>query len=349
MINNATGKRFKPFFVFVLSVFSQLLVASHIHAQDSFSQLSVPNGVANLEWRSNFSQQEKQFLMAWLSKATHTASQLAGSFPREQSRIRIERASARRSGSRWPVPWGQTLRRGLDGVLFQVNTAKPLQEFVDDWTAAHEFSHLFIPYPGQRDIWLSEGFASYYQNILMAREGILTEQRAWQKLYEGYMRAEGDKNGNYTLNQVSEERRRFRSTMRVYWSGALFFMEADIALRLATKNQRSLDWVLNEYIDCCREQRNTWNGEQMLTSFDQVIAADPVLQQSMDKNYFSQLYQTYSQSRKIPDCEPLFKKIGIDIVDENVQLNGDVEMVTLRRDFTQSRLEPLDVKMIKLD
>ena len=307
----------------------------------SADSLVVPGGVISLEWRSEFTPAEQSLLKQWLAKAAHTASQLAGTFPRRESRVVIQRAGSRRGSGRWPVPWGQTIRSGLEGVSFQVNTAKPLREFIDDWTAAHEFSHLFIPYPGRRDIWLSEGFASYYQNILMAREGLLTEQRAWQKLYEGYMRAEQDSNPDHTLIEVSEGRRRFRATMRIYWSGALFFMEADIALRRASNNQLSLDWVLDQYIDCCRDQRDGWNGEQMLASFDEIIKSNAILVKSVEADYFSGLYQRYSKSTKIPDSEPLFEQLGITIVNGEVQLGGETETVILRQDFTRPRKAPL--------
>ena len=63
------------------------------------------------------------------------------------------------------------------------------------WTGYHELAHLLIPYQGWGGAWFSEGLASYYQNILQARVGILTEQQMWQKLYEGFQRGRGDAKG----------------------------------------------------------------------------------------------------------------------------------------------------------
>ena len=299
-------------------------------------EFSVPHGVAHIDWRSEFSSDEQSFLKRWLAKATHTASQLAGKFPRAESRIVIERS--RRRGSRWPVPWGQTMRSGTEGVLFQVNTSKSMDEFVGDWTAAHEFSHLFIPYPGQRDIWLSEGFASYYQNILMAREGLYSEHTAWQKLYEGFVRAEADRNPTKTLDEVSQGRRRYNATMRIYWSGALIFLEADIALRTKTENRLSLDWVLDQYMQCCRHQRDNWNGEQLMASFDEILS--PELKQ---ESFFTDLYQRYSNSLSIPDCRPLLAQLGITIEDEQISFTDDADLAALREDFTRARIEPLAI------
>ena len=306
-------------------------------------EFAVPDGIVYLEWHSDFSPQEKEKLKAWLTKATHVASQLSGKFPRAESRVVIERASRRR-GSRWPVPWGQTIRRGMNGVLFQVNTEKPLQAYIGDWTAAHEFSHLFVPYPGQRDIWLSEGFASYYQNILMAREGIYNELQAWQKLYEGFTRAGADRNEDYTLNEISEGRRQHSATMRLYWSGALFFLEADIALRLASNNAVTLDWVVDEFLQCCNNYRRRLSGKDMLEYYDRVLRDKaPRLAATLGDHYFRELYQRYSQSHAIPNYEDVLSRVGISVRDKSVHLDGGHQYASVRRDMTQAKLPPIEV------
>ncbi len=289
--------------------------------------LAVPGGSLQLEWDTSFNEQEKAKLTRWIEKAAATVSQLNGAFPREEARVVINRARSRGGREPGAVPWGQTIRSGMQGVLFTVNPNRALDEFIGDWTAAHEFSHLFIPYPTRRDIWLSEGFASYYQNILMAREGIYSEQRAWQKLYEGFRRAERDtRYDNLDLSDLSAGIRENRSYMRIYWSGALFFLEADIRLRQASNNQKSLDWVLTEYVKCCRDNRNRWNGRQLMASFDEIVG----------NNLFSDLYQQYCDSSAIPDYVPLLGEIGIEIRRGEVQLMDDKR--EFREAFTQPRL-----------
>ena len=56
-----------------------------------------------------------------------------------------------------------------------VNPESSMQEITNDWTAFHELSHLLIPYRGHGDLWFSEGLATYYQNIIQARAGVLSE------------------------------------------------------------------------------------------------------------------------------------------------------------------------------
>lgn len=62
-------------------------------------------------------------------------------------------------------------RRDGETVGLFVNSERPIDDFYSDWTATHEFSHLMLPLLSQRYRWISEGFASYFQNILMSRAG----------------------------------------------------------------------------------------------------------------------------------------------------------------------------------
>ncbi len=68
-----------------------------------------------------------------------------------------------------PTPWAYVVRGGSPAAHFFVNQRRPIREFFDDWTAVHELSHLLLPYVNSDDIWLSEGVATYYQNVLRAR------------------------------------------------------------------------------------------------------------------------------------------------------------------------------------
>jgi hypothetical protein len=73
------------------------------------------------------------------------------------------------------------LRRNSVAVLLYVRKGASLEELRADWTAAHELSHLFHPYLGDDGRWLAEGLASYYQNVLRARSGLLEEADAWRR------------------------------------------------------------------------------------------------------------------------------------------------------------------------
>lgn len=277
--------------------------------------LSVPGGQLNIDWRSSFTQDEKVRLRAWLRHAAESASLLNGRFPLQETNILVQRAKR----GRGPVPWAHTIRHTEpEGVSFHVDAGASVEELISDWTATHEFSHLFLPYPGRKDIWISEGFASYYQNILMMRKGTLSEQQGWQKIADGFARGEADPNQNVSLQTASKEMRERRAFKRVYWSGALYFFEADLALR---QQGQSLDQVVTKFASCCRDQAKEWNGTAIALALDQAAK----------RNLFVPLYAHYEQTTQLPDYHAVLKNIGITIVDKRVILNTDTRLTQLRQ------------------
>jgi len=278
-------------------------------------RVRVPGGELSVDWRSNFTNEEKARLRVWLTHAAESASLLNGRFPRQKTNILIQRAK-RGNG---PVPWAHTIRHTEpEGVSFHVDPSASTAVLISDWTATHEFSHLFLPYPGQTDIWISEGFASYYQNILMMRKGTLSEQQGWQKIADGFARGEADPNQGVSLQTASKEMHKRRAYRRVYWSGALYFFEADLALR---QQGQSLDQVITEFALCCRHQAKEWTGTDIAVALDQAAK----------RELFLPLYAHYEQTTRLPDYRAMLKRIGITIVNKRVILNTDIELTRLRQ------------------
>ena len=123
---------------------------------------------------------------AWLKITIDNVSQVYGRFPHPSPQIIISPQGNSWSRRSSPVPFGRVVRDYGESVHFFIDQRQSLNDFNKDWTATHEFSHLFLPYINWKNRWLSEGFASYYQNLLMARGGTYSEQYAWQKLYDGF-------------------------------------------------------------------------------------------------------------------------------------------------------------------
>ena len=88
-----------------------------------------------------------------------------------------------------------------------------------------------------------------------------------------------------------------RAYMRIYWSGALYFLEADIALRETAASgtgANSLDEVLRIYDECCLTSYRR-SGLRMAQEFDRIA----------DRTLFVPLFKSYQESTSIPDYEPL--------------------------------------------
>jgi hypothetical protein len=232
----------------------------------------------------------------WIGEAANAVATLYGSFPLASPQVLvIPRGEAGEA-----VPWAQVLRGGGAAAHFFIDAARPLSEFRDDWTATHELSHMLLPYINRGDAWLSEGFASYYQNVLRARAGMLAPEQAWNKLYRGFQRGRDGTRGR-TLAEASRSMGRDRAFMRVYWSGAAIALSADVELRRRSGGEQSLDSALAALRDCCLPSDRAWTGREAFDRLDR-LTGDTV---------FRELYDRHVHDRRFPDIDEVSASLGI--------------------------------------
>lgn len=248
-------------------------------------------------------------LHRWLAEVAKAELAVSGRFPLANAQVRVEEI---RSDDPSPVPWGQTSRRRNVAVLLYVRDDATLEELRSDWTAVHELAHLFHPYLGMRGRWLAEGLASYYQNVLRARIGLLSEEQAWQRLDAGFGRGRGAVTG-IRLDELGR-----RGTMRVYWAGAAYWLEADLALRARGS---SLDAVLGKYAQCCLQGTATVAPEAFVAELDRVADAD----------VFAGLYRRYAASREFPSLDAAYQRLGIRYQDDRMHFSQQADALRLRQ------------------
>ena len=265
----------------------------------------------------------QETLLNWVEYIANTLRQVYGHWPLQHWRISVEPAPA--SGSD-PIPWAQVHREDVERVEFFTAASASLEDLQRAWTGYHELAHLLIPYRGWGDAWFSEGLASYYQNILQARAGLISEQQAWQNLYEGFQRglAEARFDGE-SLQSVSDRMRDNGGFMRVYWSGAWYFLAADTRLRLQSGGQLSLDTALEKLNGCCADMR--LSVPEMVARLDQLNRV--VL--------FSSLYDEAAASTAVPAFTAIFASMGVDVIDGQVRLQQVGPGARLRREIVASR------------
>jgi hypothetical protein len=235
----------------------------------------------------------KGFIIDWIESMSQAVASIGGRFPIDEIQVLV----IFQKGSFGAVPWGQVNRSGIPGVLFVVNPESSNEEIMQDWTAAHEFSHLLIPYTPS-DRWLSEGFASYYQNISRARTGLLDEKSAWQKLIAGLNR------GSFAAKRSDApilKSANMRSLMQMYWGGAALALKADIELLKLSSGKINLSDVIKGLRDCCLHTGRNWTAQQTFAALDEIS----------ETTLFSELYHQEVMRRKFPEYTSLLKELGV--------------------------------------
>jgi hypothetical protein len=250
-----------------------------------------------------------EMLHRWARESATTSVLPSGRFALRRAAVRIREIDSR---SRSPVPWGQTLRRDGVAVLLFVRRGASYEELRGDWTAVHEFAHLYHPYLGARGRWLAEGLASYYQNVLRARAGLLAPEDAWLRLDAGFRRGEAVGPGS-RIDALGRG-----GTMRVYWAGAAFWLDAD--LRLRREHGTDLLQVLDAYAQCCLDGEASLQPEAFMAALDRTA----------DVDVFSKLYARYAPMRDFPSLDASYAALGIAREGDGLGFADDTRMATLR-------------------
>jgi hypothetical protein len=253
-----------------------------------------------------------KMLQKWITQAADATRAVSGRFPLKAARVRVIQTDKGWGDS--PVPFGQTQRGKNVEVLLYVRRDASADALQNDWTAVHELSHLYHPYLGKKGRWMAEGLASYFQNVLRARAGMLDEESAWKKLDAGFARGEDSEQGT-RLDALTLR----NGTMRIYWAGAAFWLEADLALR--REHRTGLDAVLDEYARCCLVGTATVAPDDFATALDQIVGAP----------LFVPLQERYAASTEFPSLVETYAELGIRRDGNKLVFAGDVDHQGIRK------------------
>lgn len=255
-----------------------------------------------------------ELISKWIETMAGSVAQVGEGFPVKEAQVLVILTA----GNRGAVPWGQVNRDGGSGVLFVVNANKSAQQLFADWTAAHEFSHLLTPYTAS-DRWLSEGFASYHQNISRLRAGILDEETAWSKLVAGFER--GRKSAASASAPILKNANR-RHNMQMYWGGAVIALKADVALQQASNGQMSLSKALSGLQNCCLETGEDWSARKLFSQLDKIT----------DSNVFMTLYKKDVVRKSYPEYQSILNQLGVEQTQHaGLKLNNQAPMAEIRK------------------
>lgn len=260
-------------------------------------------------------------VLAWLGATAADVTLAYGRFPNPSAQVVVIPVGTVRTGTS-PVPFGRVIRYGGETVELFVDQRRPLADYLADWTATHEFSHLMLPYLGSGHRWVSEGYAQYYQNVLLARAGAYAPVEAWQKIFDGLERGRKSR-PELSPNSAAGGGKR-GALMKVYWSGAALALLADVELRERTGGRLRLDTALERLQSCCLPSNETWSGPELFRTLDSLIG-EPV---------FVPLYERHADTPGFPDLAPLFERLGVDIAGGAVSFRDDAEIAWIRDAIT---------------
>jgi hypothetical protein len=229
----------------------------------------------------------------WLGGALDAVATVTGRFPRARVQIVVVPVPA----SDAPVPFGLLRRGGGSSVMLLVSEGADLAALEQSWVAAHELSHLLFPLIDRRDAWLSEGLATYYQEIVRARAGLIEPAEAFEHLERGFERGRSAV-GDAPLAIASAQMRARHDYVRVYWSGAAFALMADVELR---RRGTSLDALIAARGRELWSPRGRWSARALLGA----------LERPLEGPFLTTLAARFEADVDFPDLDEAYEALGL--------------------------------------
>jgi predicted metalloprotease with PDZ domain len=142
--------------------------------------------------------------------------------------------------------------------------------------------------------------ATYYQNVLRGRAGLLTPAQAWDRLREGFADAAQSDNDD-TLEQAAAKMYKTHTFRRIYWSGAAYWLTVDRDLRRSSDGKLSMELALSRFRDCCLPAYRDWRPEEFVAKLDALLGVQT----------FSVRYREFAAMKPFPDWRKLYADLGI--------------------------------------
>ncbi len=230
---------------------------------------------------------------AWLTSAGRATAQILGHFPAANATVLS--VPVRRENT--PVMFGIATRGAIPAVSVLVGDSPASEALIADWTAVHEFIHLASPFVDWNEAWLSEGLATYYQEVVRAREGLITPQAAWRALKTGFARGRSERTGR-TLREDTAQVYSNGAYTRVYWTGAAIAFLADVEYRRSSRGAHTLDEAMRR-----AEARigETLTAQQLMVYMDGELGGT-----------FANVAARYLDSTEFPDVETAFDWLAVE-------------------------------------
>ena len=261
---------------------------------------------------------ERSKLATWIAHVSRATLSAYGKLPLADVQVLMLPVA----GEHDPVVFGQSTRGQGHALTLFVDPTESADAFDRDWVAVHELSHLFHPYLGDRGSWLAEGLATYYQNVLRARGGLLTPQRAWEQIDAGFARGRGAMRKNAIgLESASASSGQDHAFMRIYWSGTAYWLEVDAELRRSSGNTLSIDEALRRFDECCLPSYRKWEPADFVARLDALLGTD----------VFTRRFREYRQRRDFPDLASLYSDLGIHRDGESLRFDDGARAADVRR------------------
>jgi hypothetical protein len=273
--------------------------------------LDVAGGRINVVFADDAPGLDKAPVLRWVRKSARAISTYFGRYPTQAYGLLI--VSAAGGGIGHATTYGY--RGCATRIYIGVDAAE--RAFAEDWVLVHEMVHTALPDLPRRALWVQEGSATWIEPIARAQAGDLAVSEVWKQAIDGMPKGmpplgSGGMNGTHEWG-------------RLYWGGALFWLEAEIGIYQQSGGRFLLCDALRAVNRASGGNSADWSPEQMMAVGDKATGTTAL----------SKLYEKYSSRAFDGSLTSLFERLGVARSPSgSVRFDPDAELATLTRRIT---------------
>jgi len=229
----------------------------------------------------------RQLLRTWVERSANIVADYYGRFPAPLAVLRLDGMDGDGVGG------GRTMNES--GLVIHVSVGRDAtpQVLSNDWVLVHEMVHLALPEVGRRHNWLAEGLAVYVEGIARAQYGNRAIADVWAE--DRHSMPMGlPREGEGGMDQT-------QTWARTYWGGALYCLQAEIAIREQTDNRVGLQAALQAILA-------ETGGYGFERDIDEVLRIGDA---ATGTRVLEELYQQTKTAPLTPDLELLWSRLGV--------------------------------------
>lgn len=229
----------------------------------------------------------RALLHEWIARSAHIVADYYGRFPTKLLTLKLDSMDGDGVGG------GRTTNDAGLRIQVRVGRAVTSATLAQDWVLVHEMVHLALPELGNAHNWLAEGLAVYVEGIARAQAGNREVADVWAEDRRS-MPMGLPRSGEGGMDQT-------RTWARTYWGGALFCLQADVALRRQTANRLGLQAALRAILRDTGGYANERDIDSVLRLGDAATGT----------HVLEDLYQ-HSKATPMPtDLDALWTELGV--------------------------------------
>jgi hypothetical protein len=250
-------------------------------------------------------------VIEWIERSARAVEAFYGRFPLSRVLLLVQPTRGKRVG------FGTTM--GSSGAAIEVPVGEDVsvEALREDWMLVHELIHTALPDVTREHHWLEEGLATYAEPLARVHAGLVTRDQLWKDWILGMPKGEPAA-GDEGLDRT-------HTWGRTYWGGALFCLEADVAIRERTGGKRSIVDALRAIVAQGGNISVSWPVEKVLDVGDAATGV-PALR------------ETYARMARKPgpvDLPLLWSRLGVRLERGTVIYDDAAPLASIRRAMTE--------------